>query len=123
MRTSYLSELLLIGPFSMVLPAQVAVCGVGGQDGYAGILVDTGTGLQQLGVGMELTVGQQEDALPGSHRIMARRQTLLRQVVVKVFFHLAFEVFLIPLLFAVCIKNRILFKRRASMKTTAGTDV
>lgn len=46
MKTSYLSELFLIGPFSMILPTQMAVCGMGGQDCYAGLLVHTGTGLQ-----------------------------------------------------------------------------
>lgn len=105
----------------MVLPAQMAVCGVGRQNGYTGLLVYTGTGLQ-MGVGVELTVGQQEDALPRSHCTMARRQTLLCQVIVKVFFHLAFKVFLIPFPFAVCVTNRIWFKRRAPMKTTTGAD-
>lgn len=111
MKTSYLSELLLIGPVSMVLPTQMAVCGVRRQDGYVGLLVNTGTGLQQLGVGVELTVGQQENAFPRSHCIMACWQTFLRQVVNKIFFHLAFKVFLIPFLFAECIKNRILYKK------------
>lgn len=106
----------------MVLPTQMAVCGVGRQDGYAGLLIATGTSLQQLGVRVELTVWQQEDSLPGSHRVMARRQTVLRQVIVKVFFHLALKVFLVPFLFAMCIKNRISFKRCVLVKTTTGTD-
>lgn len=94
----------------MVLPTQMAVCGVGRQDGHTGLLVDTRTGLQQLGVGVELTVRQQEDALPGSHCFMACWQTLLRQVVIKVFFHFAFKVFLVPFPFAT-MNNRIVFEK------------
>lgn len=90
----------------MVLPAQVAVWGVGRQDGYVVLLVDAGTGLQQLGVGMKLTVGQQEDSLPWSHRIVACRQTLIRQVVVKIFLHLTLKVFLVPFLFAAVNEKR-----------------
>lgn len=69
------------------------------------LLVDAGTGLQQLGVGVKLAVGQQEDSLPWSHRIVACRQTLVRQVVVEIFLHLSLKVFLVPFLFAVVTKN------------------
>lgn len=97
---SHLSELLLIGPFSMVLSPQVAVWSVGRHDGNAGLLFDTGTDLQQLGVGVELTVGQQEDALSWSQGVVARRQAFLCQVIIIVFFHVAFKVPLVPFSFS-----------------------
>lgn len=96
----YLSELLFVGPFTVVLATQVAVCGVRRQHGDVGLLVNTGPHLQQLGVGVELAVGQQEDALPWSHGVVARRQALVGQLVVKVLLHLALEVLLIPLALA-----------------------
>lgn len=100
----------------MVLTAQMAVCGVGRQDGYAGLLVNTGSGLQQLGVGVELPVGQQQDAFPRDHSIVACWQTLLREVIIKIFFHLTFKVFLVPFLFAVWAFNIELILKHAAMK-------
>lgn len=87
----------------MVLPTQMVVCGVRRQDGDTGLLVNTGASLEQLGVWVELTVGQQEDAFPRCYSIMACWQTFLCEIIVVVFFHLAFKVFLIPFLFAVCV--------------------
>lgn len=85
----------------MVLATQLAVCGVGWQDGYTGLLIHAGPGLQQLGVGVQLAVGQQEDALARGHSVTAGRQALLCQIIIKVLLHLTLKVILIPFLFAV----------------------
>lgn len=66
-------------------------------------MLNTGTDLQQLGMGVKLAVRQQKDALPRGHCVMARRQTFLCKVIIEVFFNLTFKVVLVPFPFAVCV--------------------
>lgn len=99
-KDTYLSELLFVGPFTMVLATQVAVCGVRGQHGDVGLLFDAGPHLQQLRVRVEVAVGQQQDALPWSYGVVASGQALVGQLVVKVLLHLALKVLLVPLALA-----------------------
>lgn len=110
--TTYLSELLFIGPFTVVLATQVAMCGMRRQHGDVGLLLDAGSHLQQLGVGVQVAVGQQQYALPRSHGVVACWQALVGQLVIEVFLHLAFKVLLVPLALAERVKTDAVWQKR-----------